>query len=439
MSKKKIILIILFILAVLGFSYLLYLFFFKPSLPPEEEIVPPEEEEIPGRLPIAREEWEKLSIKERAERGLPLYEWEEEVEEIAPPEEEVKIEVPPPLLPEQVKPEISEVAQGGRTWDMLASNEPTEFATLAGDGMSSLYYNPDQGKFYQVDIYGNKTLLTDDVFYNVENVVWSPTKDKAILEFPDGYKISYNFKTKKQYTLPSHWESFSWNSSGTQIAFKSITKYPETTWLAVARPDGTGFQGIERMGENADKVIVNWSPDYRVVAFSRTGDPRGAFEQEIILIGQYGENWPPLLVDGRGFTPKWSSTGKKLLYSVYSPDSDYKPELYLVSGDPNEPGANKIKLNLNTWVDKCTFSKDDKYVYCAVPREMAYGTALVPEVNTKEEDDFYKIDTSTGEVTFLAEGAFGAFNASHLYVSEDGQYLYFIDKNINRLKYIRIK
>ncbi|OQB44256.1 MAG: hypothetical protein BWY03_00312 [Parcubacteria group bacterium ADurb.Bin159] len=441
MSKKKIFLVIAFILAVIILAYLLYIVFFKPA--PKEEIVPPEEEGAIPRLPTTQEEWEQMTIKERAEKGLPLYEWKEEIvspeELITVPAVPSKPEVPPPLLPEEVTPEIDEIAQGRQTWVMSASDEPAEFATLARDGENSLYYNKEEGRFYSVSPYGERTLLTEDVFPNVSNIVWAPTKDKAILEFPDGFKISYNFNTKKQYSLPTNWEEFSWDSTGSKIVFKAMGDYPETRWLAVAQADGNAAKAIEHMGDNANKVIVSWSPNQQVIAFSATGEPRGEFEQEILLIGQYHQNWPALVVDGRGFEPKWSSSGQKLLYSVYSPDSGYRPSLYLVNAQGEEIGTEKIKLDLFTWANKCTFNKDDSYVYCAVPRDLEYGVSLVPEVAGPEIDDFYKINTADGTISFLAEGAMGGYDVSSIYLSADESLLYFTDERTGILKYIKLQ
>ncbi len=435
MSKKKIILIILFILTAIGLAYLIYIVFFKPA-PAPPEVVPPEKVEAPPpRLPVSREQWERMTIKERAEQGLPLYEWEEEA---LPPTAPAKPEVPSPLAPEKAAPEISEIAQGGKTWVMLVDKEETKFATLAADGKNSIFYNPKEGKFYKIDLEGNKTLLTEDTFPNVKNIYWSPTKDKAILEFPDGFKITYNFKTKKQYTLPNNWKEFSWSPDGSRIAFKLMGEYPETTWLAVSLPDGSNARAVEHMGDNADKVIVDWSPNHQVVAFSKTGEARGEFEQEILFIGQYHQNWPGLIVDGRGFKPKWSPSGDKLLYSVYSPNSGYRPELYLVNGRGRDIGTGKIKLGIFTWPHKCAFNKDGSYLYCAVPRDMPFGVGLVPELKGLEIDDFYKIDTSTGHASFLAEGAMGGYDVSQIYISDDESLLYFVDKR-GKLRYIKLK
>lgn len=423
---KKTLIIFIFVLVAIGLALALYLTFFKPApkLPPVA--IPPVE--VPLRLPVSREDWERMTVEQRERLGLPRTEWPEEVPEV----------IPAPEIPPEIE-EISEVAQGGATWFYPVSNEAVKDAELARDGQNSVYYQKETGKFYEITSDGEKKLLTDQIFPNAEKIIWSPVKDKAIIEFPDGFKVMYDFSKKKQVSLPKEWYEFSFNPSGKEISFKTESKYPEDRWLAVANPDGTGAKAIEHMGDNADKVIVSYSPNNQIIAFSRTGNPRGAFEQEILLIGKYGENFPALIVDGRGFEPVWSPQGDKILYSAYSDETNYNPVLYVVDGTPENAGQGKINSGLQTWAHKCTVSYSGDTAYCAVPRNLPQGAGLVPELADNVKDDFYKVDLKTGRSSFLAEGAFGAYNVSKVFLSSDEKYLYFVDKDLGRLRYVRLK
>ncbi|MDD4996302.1 MAG: hypothetical protein PHW15_02430 [Patescibacteria group bacterium] len=425
-KTKKILIIILFIIIVIGLALLLYFVLFKEAAP-VETVIEPEEEEVVPRLPTTRESWESMTISERIQYGLPALEWpSEEIEEIVEP---ISI----------IVPEIDDVADGGRTWVTPISDDPVKGATLSADGEKSIYYNSETGQFFSTDNFSNKELLTEQIFYNVEKINWAPTKNKAIIEYPDGFKIIYDFDTETQYTLPKNWEEFDWNFSGSQIAFKSLSNYPENSWLAIAQADGSQPKPIEHMGENADKVVVSWSPNNQVVAFSSTGEARGVWEQEILLIGQHQENNKSLIVDGRGFEPKWSPKGDKIIYSIYSSETNYRPQLYLVDAQGNQIGQNKKSLKLTTWAHKCTFNKDATTIYCAVPKNLPEGAGLVLELAEDSRDDFYKIDVATGMVSFLAEDATGGYDVENVYLSEDEDYLYFVDKNTERLRFIQLK
>jgi len=425
-KTKKILIIILFIIVVILLFWFLYLIFFKKPVTPTP-VTPVEEEEVKLHLPATKELWETMTIQERIQTGLPALEWPSEaLEEITEPVD-------------KMISEIDEVAQGRETWITPVSGQSVKGASLAADGVNSVYYDSTSGQFYSIDIVGNKELLTDQVFYNIDTINWSPNKNRAIIEYPDGFKIMYDFDKKKQYTLPRNWQEFSWNKTSSQITFKSIGEYSENNWLAIANPDGSQARPIEHLGDNVDKVTVSWSPNNQVVAFSSTGEPRGTWEQEMILIGQNQENFRSLIIDGRGFEPKWSPQGDKLAYSVYSSDSAYQPRLYLVNAQGDEIGKDKKNLGLATWAHKCTFNQSGSILYCAVPKELLEGAGLVLELAEYARDDFYQIDVATGNVSFLAEGAMGGYNVQEMYLSADEAYLYFVDKSTQKLRYLKLK
>lgn len=419
---KKIIVIIGFILAIIIVGIFLYYVFFR--ITPKAPVQPPTTITPTGKLPVTREAWDKMTVEQRRKAGLPLYEWPG---------------VKPTTTKKPTMPEIADIASGGKTWVHPLSTDAAKGAILSPDGKNSIYYNKADGKFYQIDIYGNRRLLSDQTFNNVDKINWSPNKDRAILEYPDGFKIMYDFQKQKQYSLPKNWEDFSWNPGGQQIAFKSTSEYPENSWLAIANPDGTGATPIEHMGDNADKVTVSWSPNNQVVAFSATGQPRGEWEQEMLLIGQNGENFKSLVIDGRGFESQWNPGGSSIAYSVYSANSGYRPTLYLVNASGDSIGTSRINTGLNTWADKCTFNSGGASLYCAVPRDLPEGSGMIRDLASRSSDDFYRIDTVTGQVSFLAEGAMGGYNVERTYLSADESLLYFVDRNTGRLRYIRLR
>ncbi|OGH69610.1 MAG: hypothetical protein A2754_03460 [Candidatus Magasanikbacteria bacterium RIFCSPHIGHO2_01_FULL_47_8] len=262
------------------------------------------------------------------------------------------------------------------------------------------YQNGADGKFYRIGIDGKPTEMADQVFYNVQNVTWAKSKDKAVLEYPDGSKIIYDFDNKKQVTLPRHWQDFSFSPDSSEIAAKSLALAPENRWLVVSKDDGTGTRLIEPLGENADKVIMSWSPSRQTVALAQTGQPVGADRREILFIGLNGENFKSTIVEGADFMPQWSTTGKKLLYSVDSARSDFKPELWVVNAYGEGIGSERRMLELNTWANKCTFA-DDTTLFCAVPRELPTGAGMSPEIAADTADDLYKIDLRTGLKTSI--------------------------------------
>ncbi|MDD4477019.1 MAG: hypothetical protein PHY40_02570 [Patescibacteria group bacterium] len=290
------------------------------------------------------------------------------------------------------------------------------------------YYNSGNGKFYRVQADGTIKELTDQVFYNVKNVTWAKNNDKAVLEYPDGSKIIYNFEIKKQVTLPKHWEEFSFSSDGTQVAAKSIGLSPENRWLVTINDDGTGTKLVEPMGNNADRVQIAWSPSNQTVAFSQTGEPLGAERREVLFVGLNNENFKSTIVEGMGFTPQWSNTGKKLLYSVYSSRTDYKPEIWVVNSYGDEIGSDRQELKINTWADKCAFG-DDNTLFCAIPQNLPRGAGMSREIANSSYDTLYKIDLKTGLKTNipLEEN----YNIQNISYDQSNNKLFFNDLNKN--------
>ena len=267
--------------------------------------------------------------------------------------------------------------------------------TSVGSAGGTRYHNASDGKFYVVTPDGTTKTLSNQVFYNVKNVVWSKAADRAIIEYPDNTKIIYDFDSNKQVTLPKHWEDFSFSPDGNEIAAKSLGIAPENRWLITMKNDGTGTKLIEPLGENAGKVTMDWSPSRQTVALSQTGEPQGADRREVLLIGLNGENFKSIIVEGLDFQSQWSPTGQKLLYSVDSARSDYKPELWVVNSYGDSIGTSRQMLKVNTWANKCTFLGDST-VICGVPRELPEGAGMSPAIAADTPDDLYKIDLKTG-------------------------------------------
>lgn len=397
---KKILLIILFILFSIGIAFGIYYMFFRPAPLPE---IP---EEIPEELPPAV--------------GLP------------------PAEVAPERLAEEELPiGVSRFAQGGLTLVSSITEARAVGAELTSDGRNLNYYNPQEGKFYRLTPEGNVSLLSEKAFYQVKDVTWAPNSNKAVLEYPDGSNIVYDFAAKTQVTLPKHWEEFDFSPDSKQIVAKSLDSDPLNNWLVAVDADGTNMQTIEMLGNNADKVQVNYSPNGQVVAFSRTGEPQGFAIQDILLLGMHGENFKALKVNGLNFDAKWSTTGERLLYNVHSGDTDYKPVIWITNASGDNIGTSKRNLGINTWAEKCAFA-DERMIYCAVPETLKRGAGFQPAIADNTPDVFYKIDTATGIKTLIATPD-GDYTAENLMVSSDGQYLFFTNKQTGVVEKIRLK
>lgn len=328
----------------------------------------------------------------------------------------------------------SPTAVGGLTETTAVNRNPSLDITLDNSGQLQ-YYDRSDGKFYKLNSDGTKTTLSDKVFHSVQNVVWAPNSDKAVLEYPDGSKIVYNFSTQKQVTLPSHWQDFSFSADGSRLVSKSIGYDTSDSWLIVSSDDGSQATGIEKIGDNYDKVYSAWSPGNQIAALYTEGVDFN--RQEVYFVGLNGENFKSTIVEGRGFQPKWSSEGSHLLYSVYNSSDNYNPRLWVVDATSDTIGQNRRQLTLQTWANKCTFASDTE-VYCAVPEELPRGAGLLPQLADETKDLLYKIDLTTGSQKLIAIPN-GYYNISQIAVPEEQDYLYFTDKFSGSVYQIKLR
>ena len=324
--------------------------------------------------------------------------------------------------------QISEVANGGFTNVNLLTDTAVSGLTTSPGGLQ--YYDKDKNQFFTINSLNQRELLTDKKFYNVSKVNWANSGDKAVLEYPDGRNIVYNFKTDKQVTLPAELQDFSFNHNSSKLIAEWINAdgNEENNWIITVNDDGSGMQLIEPIGDEAGDVAVGFSPDNQVAALYRKYIDLQ--RQEVFPIGLNGENFSSFTVQGAGFTSEWSPDGESLVYSVHHESTDYLPNLWIAQGESGDLGNYRTSLNLATWPDKCTFSGSTT-MYCAVPKGLPRGAGLYPEIANSYNDNFYTINLNTGAKTLIANpvGLSLGYSAHNLFVSDDGSLLYFTDQD----------
>ncbi|KKW30575.1 MAG: hypothetical protein UY72_C0008G0008 [Candidatus Uhrbacteria bacterium GW2011_GWD2_52_7] len=329
----------------------------------------------------------------------------------------------------------SEVADGGATFTNLLTSSRIVSPTVTATGAVA-YYDPADGRFYTIDTEGNVVELSRTQFPQAESVVFADNATAAVIEFPDGSNVIYDFNAAKQVSLPNHWEEFSFTDDGSQVVGKSIGSDESNRALIITSTDGSGTEVIASLGNNDEKVDVNVSPSNTIVGFSRTGGVMNAFgRQEIYLIGLDGEASGVLIVDGSSFSGIWSPDGAHLLYSVANPSDDYRAALWYVDSQGDRKGDIRLNIGVKTTVDKCTFASTDT-IYCAVPREMPAGGGS-DSSSIDSYDDVYKISLPSGRATLIAIPAADT-RMYNLRTSDDAGSLYYTDSS-GRLNYIRLK
>ncbi|MCX6745701.1 MAG: hypothetical protein NTX00_01635 [Candidatus Parcubacteria bacterium] len=411
---KKILIIIGFIILTLLIAFAIYYLFFRQLIAPTVPVVP-------------------VNLPPTA--GLPTLPPALNLVPYVPP-----LNLPPGIRPEipsapiapapAFKPFISNTAAGGLTNFQTLVDLPSHDLFLNTNGKDLIYYDPATGFFYTLTPDGQKNLLSNIPFRNVSKSTFSPNRQKAILEYPNGSKIIYDFNQKQSVTLPSQWKDFVFSNDSQKIAFKDMKIDAENRYLAVADTKGGNYNEIEMLGDKDGDVYMTWSPNNQFVALSR--DPLDGDRSIVYPIGFNGENFRSLTVEGRDMRFDWSPSGNKLVYSVYNSVSNYNPELWVVNSSPDLLGTGRYDLGIKTWADKCAFASEDT-LYCAVPRTLDKGTGFRPDLADNTPDDYYKINIAKGTAELAAQPLFDT-TVAKMIISSDGKTLYWLEKNTGLIK-----
>ena len=405
---RKLFLILGFIVisTLIGFL-IFYLFFYSPPVaqPPQ---IPEDGGEVPvGGLPSSKE-------------GTPII---------------PGAEIPKDTTVEPLLPQADQVAQGGLTAVKPLTESSATSPSISTDKTGVRMYSQADEKFYRVSSDGLLTPLSNKLFHDVQNTEWSPAKDKAILEYPDGSNIIYDFTQDKQITLPSHWEDFEFSNDGTIVSAKSIGMDVDNRFLISFDENGGSQKILEPLGLNADNVIPAWSPNKQVAALYHEGS--GATGKEVFFIGQNNENFKSITIPGYGFTPNWQPDGDTLLYSTYRAESSYKPELWTTSVGLDTMGEGRQSLGVQTWADKCVFTQGE-FIYCAVPKALPEGAGMVRDIANNTPDDLYKINITTKAKELVAVPD-GDYTMSNLIVDNAENFIYFQNSLDEKMYQIKLK
>ena len=241
MEPRKILLIVGFVLAVFILGYLLYSLFFSSA---KEAVIEPgqRDQQQTGQLTPSDEQLKLPDEDKNTGGGLPQSQ------------------------PQQQNQIVSKTASGGLTYVSTLVDFSNNGATLAANGTDLLYYNGLDSRFYKISPDGKVNAIVDTRFFEADNIAFNQARNKAVIEYPDSANVTYNFGSGEQVTLPAHWQEFQFSQQGETLAFKNIGLNPENNWLALSAATGTQARFIQNLGNNSNRVDINWSPNNQVVA-----------------------------------------------------------------------------------------------------------------------------------------------------------------------------
>jgi hypothetical protein len=307
------------------------------------------------------------------------------------------------------------------------SKEKIVAPTINAPGNKIKYYAKSTGNIYEVNFDGSGlSQLSAANLANIIQIFWSPDKNQVLGIFQDGEKTKkylHNYTSGKSTALNENIQQAAWSPDGKKIAVQTYDQNTTNTIISVANSDGSELKAI--MQTRIKDLIVEWPTIDKISA--RT--PSSGLSDGLVFIINPGDGTFTKILSGLfGLNVKWSQLGDKFIYSITSPEGK-NPSLF----SADQKGQNTKNLGVETIVEKCVFSQDNRIIICAVPQKIS-AAAVWPDDYYKGmvtvSDHFYKVNLSTGEkdLLYAPQDTAKSYDASELFLSPQEDYLFFINR-----------
>jgi len=287
-----------------------------------------------------------------------------------------------------------------------------------GNGIA--YFN-SQGQLFQADLdmsssplkLTNKRELGVPPKTGITKVYWPSAGNNYIAEMSSGGKKTWSIyvSDKGSYIdAPSQVTALNWLPDGDQVLYVWLQNNKSN--LNVSPADLSTWQGVTDLWENDDSIAI--SPDGKTILFWRTSNTDAV--NSINMVTPDGKLFRSVVKEGYNLGALWSPDSQKFLFNR---KVNGKLQLWVA----NMFTGGTQNLNIELPVDQAVWSPDSRIVYGG-------GTSDAPN------GQIIKIDAATATVQSIPFT--DKFEASQMFTSADGKYLFFKNNLDGGLYYIDV-
>ncbi|MCX6765407.1 MAG: hypothetical protein NT136_00310 [Candidatus Moranbacteria bacterium] len=220
--------------------------------------------------------------------------------------------------------------------------------TISKDGEHITYYTRSNGNVYEVTLKGtNKRMTSSEDLKGLENVFWSPDKNKVISVFnKEGKTIFYlyDYTTQEGKRLKDGIDSIAWTNLGDKIIYKHFNSQTKKRSINIANPDGSNWEKL------ADTTLrfISLTPVLQTSLISFWNAPNGFEETSLQIVGVTGGETKTIFSKKFGADYLWSPNGEKALVSSAEAKGSSKIMLAVI----NSNGGGYQNLSIPTLTSK---------------------------------------------------------------------------------------
>ena len=314
------------------------------------------------------------------------------------------------------------------------SDEAVISPAITDDGEKISYYTKAQGNVIKVSLNGeDKESVSKNNLSGLEKVFWSSDGSKVLARFNNNGKIeysSYDYNAKKGFKLSGGTEYAVWNNFSDQIVYKYLDAKTKKETLNTANYDGNNWKKI------ADVPISNaWLAPVPQSSFVSFWNNANSFDETSLnIVSTLGGEIKKIFSGRYGVDYLWSPNGTKALLSYVDTKGGSKISLATI----NSNGGEFQDLNIPTFVSKCVWSKNGKFIYYTIPTFSSSGYVLPNDYQNGKivtSDVFWKVDIASGKSERIVEtkDINKSYDATNLFLSPTEDILFFIDKTDGKL------
>lgn len=330
----------------------------------------------------------------------------------------------------------TEKSTPANTSSISAVSDETVFgATLSADGNSLYSFLKSNGQLNQTDLNGKlEKVLSTEQFSNLKKVIWNKPKNKVIVKTePTSGKskfLYFDITGKKVSVLKENLDSVAWSNLGDKIIYKYYDPKTKKRTVSTADPDGKNWSDLTEF--NYQGVEISSVPGSSDISFWPS--PNAFTSTSVNLIAFGGGSKKEILKDKFGADILWSPDGTLAAVSFTDQKGGHKTELALI----NSQGGEFQSLAFATFISKCTWSSDSKYLFCTLPGNIP-DTAILPDDwqagKISTSDTFWKVEVATGKKERLVdpEKIGGSYDVLNPFLSQDEKALFFVNKADGKL------